>query len=77
MSRRIRTTKQAREIRAGINARCLPYLTGGDPERGYYTTMDFRRVREHEQAIQFGVSKLTKAAIHRTPWWISTRDEFD
>jgi hypothetical protein len=68
-------TKHARQIRIGINARCLPYVTGGDAVRGYYTGLDFVRLRAYESAFQSAPSSLTVRAYWRTKPWKSTREE--
>jgi hypothetical protein len=72
---RIRTTKQAYEIRLGINSRCIPYLTGGNPEHGYGTGLDYRRANELSAAIRWNPSELMLRASERTKPWTSARYE--
>jgi hypothetical protein len=72
---RIRTTKQAHEIRVGINSRCIPYLTGGNPEHGYGTGLDYRRANELSAAIRWDPTELMLRASERTKPWTLTRYE--
>lgn len=59
--------KYAREIRAGINSVRVPYKVGGCAEHGYFSTLDFNRLRHNEmEAARFAGSRLYESARRRT-----------
>jgi hypothetical protein len=67
--------KHARQIRTGLNARCLPYVRGGDPMRGYFSVLDLGLMRSFRLAYQADRSPLAVLAFQRTRPWTASRIE--
>jgi len=61
------STRNARLIRAGILSRCYPYVTGGEPNDGYYTILDWVRLDlYYREWRMWRHTRLAQRAAERT-----------